>query len=157
MDVLAADLPKIISVFGLAFFSFWGAIPVGLAMGVAPLAVILSTTLSYACGVALVVVFGERARRWLSRRRGSPPPAEAEAPPNKLRQRVQRITERYGAFGLGIAAPMTLGSQIGAALGMALNLPPRRLFIAMTAGGLLWSIILTLLTLLSAAGVQAVR
>jgi uncharacterized membrane protein len=157
MDALAADLPKIISVFGLAFVSFWGAIPVGLAMGVAPLAVIVSTTLSYACGVALVLVFGERARRWLSRRRGSPPPTKAEATPGKLRQRVQHITKRYGAFGLGVAAPLTLGSQIGAALGMALNLPPRRLFIAMSAGGLLWSILLTLLTLFGAAGVQAVR
>ena len=59
-------------------------------------------------------------------------------------------------IGLGLAAPMTVGAQIGAAIGLALNAPPRRLFLWMAIGALLWSITLTTLVSLGVLGVQSV-
>ena len=47
-----SDLPAIASIFGLAFFYFWPAIPAGLALGLSPLIVIATTSLSYMSGSA---------------------------------------------------------------------------------------------------------
>jgi hypothetical protein len=52
---------------------------------------------------------------------------------------------------------MTVGSQIGTLLGIALSIPLRRLVLGMAAGALVWSIALTLLVSLGVAGVQAVQ
>lgn len=141
-----ADLPKIASVFALAFFSFWPAIPLGVALGLPPLVVIATTTISYGVGVALVALFGGRVRDWVMNRFNKRQSSDG---------RLRRIWERYGLIGLGLAAPMTVGAQIGAAFGLALNAQPRRLFVAMSLGALAWSIALTLAVTLGILGVQA--
>lgn len=147
LDNLAADLPKIISIFGLAWLYFWPSIPAGLALGLSPLVVIITTALSYASGAAVITLLGGPLRTWLMKRIGN----RASANPGS---RLYRIWERFGMIGLGLAAPMTVGAQIGAAIGMALNAPPRRLFLWMVLGGLLWSIVLTVLVSLGVLGVQ---
>lgn len=148
MDSLLVDLPKIASIFALAFFSFWPAIPAGLALGLSPLAVIATTTISYACGAALVALFGGRIRDWVMNRFGKRGESATDG-------RLRRIWERFGVIGLGLAAPMTVGAQIGAALGLALNAHPRRLFLALAFGALAWSIALTALVSLGVIGVQS--
>jgi hypothetical protein len=60
-------------------------------------------------------------------------------------------------IGLALLAPITTGAQIGAAMGMALNAPPRRLFLLMSLGGLLWAILFAAAISLGIMGVQAVR
>ena len=42
-------------------------------------------------------------------------------------------------IGLALLAPVTTGAQIGAIIGISLNAPPRRLFVLMSLGGLLWA------------------
>jgi hypothetical protein len=149
MDSSLAEMAKLISTFGLAFFSFWAAIPAGLALGLSPLAVIATTTASYAAGVGLVALAGERVRTALLRR------LLKDGREVGLRDgRLGRIWARYGLAGLALLAPMTLGAQLGAAVGVALNAPPRRLWAAMTLGALGWSVALTALV---ALGVVAVR
>jgi hypothetical protein len=145
-DIIAA-IPKIVSIFALAFFSFWPAIPAGLALGLGPITVIITTTLSYASGVALVTLFGDRVRNWIIARLGKR--AEAQDSP------IRRIVEKYGIVGLGLLSPMTVGAQIGAVLGLAFNLKPRALFIAMSLGALAWSIALTAAVTLGVLGVNA--
>ncbi|GIL08504.1 MAG: hypothetical protein BroJett033_0150 [Chloroflexota bacterium] len=145
-----AEAPKIVSIFALAFFSFWTAIPAGLALGLAPPLVIATTTLSYVCGAALVLLPGERVRAWVLRRFNRQ--AAVEAPPGALR----RAWERWGAAGLGLLGPMTVGAQIGAALGLALNARPRALLLWMTLGALAWSVLLTLAVTLGVLGARAV-
>lgn len=149
MDTLLTELPALASTFALAFFSFWSAIPLGLALGLSPLAVIVTTTLSYASGAALVAFVGGRFRDWAARRLGQRGIANPEG-------RMMRVWQRWGIWGLGLAAPMTLGAQLGAALGLALNAPPRRLFAALALGALVWSAILTVLFSLGLLGAQAV-
>jgi hypothetical protein len=144
---LAADLPKVLSIFGLAFFYFWPSIPAGLALGLSPLTVMITASLSYTAGVAVVTLLGERVRDWVLKRLGRKADANADSP-------IRRIWQKYGVVGLGLLAPMTVGAQIGAALGLAFNSKPRTLFLSLALGGLIWSIILTAAVLLGLAGVN---
>jgi hypothetical protein len=148
MELFLIEIAKCASIFALAFFSFWPAIPAGLALGLSPLTVIATTTLSYASGVGVIVFFGGSIRAWFVRRFQQQGAESAQG-------RLQRIWQRYGMVGLGLAAPMTVGAQIGAVFGIALNASPRRLFLAMTLGALAWSIGLTLACVLGLIGVQA--
>jgi hypothetical protein len=148
-DILVL-IPKVVSIFALAFFYFWPAIPAGLALGLSPLLVTLTTSLSYACGVAVVTLLGERVRAWVMRRLGRKAEINADS-------FLSRIWEKYGMVGLGLLAPMTVGAQIGAAIGLALNGKPRSLFIALSLGGLAWSIALTAAVTLGVLSVNAVR
>lgn len=146
MDDSTLQLTQIASIFGLAFFYFWPAMPAGLALGLHPLVVVATATASYMSGVLVVLVLGDRARVLLRRlRRQEPPAATADAvPPGRLR----RVWERFGVAGLGLLAPMTIGSHTGALLGLALKARPRALLIWMTLGALGWSLALCLLALL---------
>jgi hypothetical protein len=147
--MVEAEAPKVVSIFVLAFFSFWSAIPAGLALGLSPLAVIATTTLGYISGVAVVLLPGERVRAWVLRRFNR---QAVEAPPGVLR----RVWERWGVVGLGLLGPMTVGAQLGTALGVALNAGPRALFVWMALGALVWSVLLTLAVALGVLGAQAV-
>ncbi|MBZ0279115.1 MAG: small multi-drug export protein [Anaerolineae bacterium] len=149
MNDLLITIPKILSIFALAWFSFWPAIPAGLALGLSPLLVIATTTLSYVSGVVLVALFGGRVRDWALRRLGRQTAGQSDT-------LIARIWQRFGIIGLGLAAPMTVGAQIGAALGISLNAPSRRLLLWMSLGALAWSIALTLAVLLGVVGAQAI-
>lgn len=150
MQDIAVLIPKIVSIFALAFFYFWPAIPAGLALGLSPIIVILTTSLSYACGAAVVTLLGERVRAWVMKRLGN----KAEVKSDSF---LRRVWDKYGMVGLGLLAPMTVGAQIGAAIGLALNGKPRNLFIALSLGGLVWSIALTAAVSLGILGVNAIR
>ena len=141
------ELPKLISVFGIAFLSLWASIPAGLALGLNPVAVVGTAAVSYASGVGLVVFLGQPIRNWLMRRFGD----KISGDPNSA---VRRAWDRFGLIGLALLAPITTGAQIGAAVGMALNAPPRRLFVLMAIGGLAWA---ALLGVLISVGVVAIR
>ncbi len=145
---LSAMIPNVLSIFALAWFAFWPAIPAGLALGLSPAVVIATTTLSYTSGALLVMLVGERAREWVMRklRRGDPTKSDG---------RIQQIWKRYGVIGLGLAAPMTVGAQAGAVVGLVLQVKRRRLILWMVLGALAWSIGLTMAVVLGLAGLQS--
>lgn len=145
----AGEVVKVASIFALAFFSFWPAVPAGLALGLAPVTVIVTTTLSYAAGAAMVALFGGTVREWVLQRVLRD--RERVVPAGWLEETLRR----YGLVGLGLAAPMTVGAQMGAVIGLALDMPPRRLFLWLTAGALAWSVVLTAGVLLGVLGTQA--
>ena len=132
------ELAAIVSTFTLAFFYFWAAIPAGLALGLAPLVVIATTSLSYISGAALVVFVGGRVREWVMKRLGK----ERVLNPDSL---LGKAWARFGVIGLGLLAPMTIGSQAGAAVAIALGSPPRKAFLWLCVGGIAWSVLLTVL------------
>jgi hypothetical protein len=67
-----------------------------------------------------------------------------------------RTWARFGVIGLGLLAPMTLGSQMGAGLGVTLDNRPMKVLLWMCIGGLVWSVILTGLVSLGVLGAQSV-
>ena len=141
------NIAALISVFGIAFLYFWASIPAGIAQGLSPVLVVATASISYACGVGLVVLAGQPVRDWIMKRFGG----KASTNPNSA---IRRIWDRYGLIGLALLAPVTTGAQIGAVIGISLNAPPRRLFIFMSLGGLLWGIIVAVLVSLGVAAVK---
>lgn len=131
-------LPALASTFALAFFYFVGAIPAGVALKLPPLLAACAACASYIAGVLIVVLAGAPLRAWLMRRlRINPQPDETRL--------FWRIWNRYGALGLGLLAPVTLGSQTGALIGLALGVPPARLLATMTLGALVWSAVIAVM------------
>lgn len=144
---VSMEIAALLSVFGIAFLYYWASIPAGIAQGLAPVAVVLVAALSYACGVGLVIVAGQPVRDWILKRFGN----KVSANPNST---VRRVWDKYGLIGLALLAPVTTGAQIGAVIGLSFNAPPRRLFVAMSLGGLLWGVIVAVLVSLGVAAVQ---
>lgn len=140
-------LAGLASVFGIAFLSLWASIPAGLALGVHVAAVVITAAVSYACGVGLIVLVGQPLRDRILRRFGG----KSVRNPDSA---ILRVWDRYGVIGLALLAPVTTGAQIGAIIGMSLNAPPRRLFVWMSLGGLLWAVIFAALILLGVAAVS---
>lgn len=141
------NIAALVSVFGIAFLYFWASIPAGIAQGLSPVLVVATASISYACGVGLVVLAGQPVRDWIMKRFGG----KASSNPNSA---IRRIWDRYGLIGLALLAPVTTGAQIGAVIGISLNAPPRRLFVLMSLGGLLWGIIVAVLVSLGVAAVK---
>lgn len=141
------------TVFGWAFFSFWSAIPAGVALNLSPLLVAVTTTISYASGAALVALVGaplrERIRRLMEGRQN-----KAAARPNRMLRLALLAWERFGLVGLALLAPMTVGAQVGAVIGLSFGARPLRLILALTAGAALWS---ALITLAISTGLAAIR
>lgn len=80
-------------------------------------------------------------KAWLERKRKR----------EKLEERrglLFRVWLRYGVIGWGLAAPLLVGSPLGAAFGLVLGAPPRRLLPWLAAGSVLWSVVFSLLTAL---------
>ena len=118
---------------------------------------VATATASYASGVILVLVLGDRARGLLHRLRRRDA-ANADTAPEAIPAptgRLRRVWDRYGVVGLGLLAPMTVGSHTGALLGLALKARPRALLIWMTLGALVWSALISAIALLGLIGLQA--
>ncbi len=138
MDIFVAEIAKIASVFGVAWFSFWGAIPAGLALGVHPIAIIIITSASYLSAVLIVILPAKSVRDWIMQRFGK----NFNLDDNKD-SLFMRIWNKYGVIGFGLIAPMTTGAQLGAIIGTALDIPRKQLILWMLIGVILWAIILT--------------
>lgn len=140
-------LPAALSTFGLAFFYFIGAIPAGVGLGLSPALAALVAWLSYTAGVALVALGGAPLRNWLMRRFKFQPEQHTDS-------LIGRMWNRYGLLGLSLLAPVTVGAQIGALIGVALGVPPRRLVIGLSLGVAVWCMGIGLAV---ALGLQIVR
>lgn len=139
--------PAVASTFTLAFFYFIGAVPAGTALGLPPFAAALTAWASYSCGVALVAFGGTPLRNWLIRRFR----LSLDPDPTKL---FWRAWARYGMPGLALLAPVTLGSQMGALIGLALGTKPLPLVGWMAVGGALWSGAIALVVTLGLGTIQ---
>lgn len=142
IESLLVTVASLTTVFSWAFFSFWSAIPAGLALNIAPVLVLVTVTVSYSSGVALVLVVGaplrQRIRRHMQR------DASEAARPNRAVSMVQSAWTRYGLIGLALLAPMTVGAQVGTVIGLSFGARPLPLLLAMTLGAALWALALTL-------------
>jgi len=119
----------------------WAAAPAGALMRLQPLLVCLAAALGAVSGGTVVILLGERVKSWLERRRKR----------EKLEERrglLYRIWQRYGVIGWGLLSPLLVGSPLGAAFGLILGAPPRRLLPWLAAGSVLWSVVFSILTAL---------
>ncbi|MBI1280749.1 MAG: hypothetical protein GC179_21675 [Anaerolineaceae bacterium] len=126
-------LPAVMSTFSLAFFYFIAAIPAGAALQL-PIGIAAVTAgVSYAAGVLVVVLIGAPLRERVTKRFN----INTTHDPNKL---IWRVWDRYGLIGLSLLAPVTIGAQIGALIGLSLGVKPRSLVLGMSLGIVPWCV-----------------
>ena len=135
-------LVQILGIFLLALGSLWMAALLGLALGVAPLPLMITLTVGYALSAIIITFLGAPIRDRLLRRMGICLNCDS---------RIGKITHRYGVIGLGLLAPVLTGAPLATVLGLTLSIPPRRLIVWMTAGAALWSAVLMIGALLGFA------
>jgi hypothetical protein len=141
---------KLLTVFGLGIIELWAAIPAGFALDLHPITIGLIAALGAMVGTGTVLVLGERVRnRLIGHRIGTNP--------NAKHGRIYQIWQHYGIIGLGLLAPLLTGAPLGVAVGLSLGAPPRRLLIWICIGIVLWSIILTFISVLGLAGINSLE
>ncbi len=132
---------KLLTIFALGVAELWAAAPGGALMRLDPWLVCVVAALGAVAGGTVVILLGERVKAWLARRR------QGEKMENK-QGLLFRVWLRYGVVGWGFLAPLLVGSPLGAALGLVLGAPPRRLLPWLAAGSVLWSVVFSVLTAL---------
>lgn len=112
------------------------AAPMGLAMGLGPVAAVLTVT---AGGVAafLVSLFAMDfiQARW---------PRKPRERSSKARDRARRLLLRVGPVGFGLLGPALVGTWVSAIAGAALGLARWRLLTWLITGVTVWTVILVL-------------
>ncbi|MFH1579667.1 MAG: small multi-drug export protein, partial [Thermoplasmatota archaeon] len=111
-------------VYALGIVELWAAIPVGVAMGVHPVATAAVATLGAMTGVLFVSYLGERIRSSLMDHSSTREKA-------KKTGRVWSIWQKYGVAGLGLLAPLLVGPLFGAAFGISIGVSRVRLILWM--------------------------
>ncbi|MBN6189052.1 small multi-drug export protein [Aneurinibacillus sp. BA2021] len=125
---------KVASVIGASLIELWAAIPVGFALNLHPTVIAIASAIGSILAAAAVIFLGKSLRRWLTKRMKKK---------NGRQGRMARIWEKYGVIGLGLASPLLTGAPLGAAIGISAGANPVKLFVWMTIGIIVWSIILT--------------
>jgi len=131
MDVIYG----ILLVFGAGFLELWAGIPLGIVLQLNPFLTGAAAALGAILAAFIVSFLGEGIRERVIKWRYK----------NKdlKKGRFYKIWNKYGIIGLGLTSPLLFGAPLGAALGIALGAEKKALFIWMSVGIVLWSIILT--------------
>lgn len=125
----------IITAFGLGFLYFISAIPAGVAAHASVWLAATAAWLGYSAGGLVVLVAGAPLRTWITRKMK----IDLKPDPTKL---FWRIWHRFGLWGLGFVAPVTVGPQVTAVIALALGESPRRIQLAISLGVLPWVVVL---------------
>ena len=125
--------------FGLGFLYFISAIPAGVIAHAPVGMAMLASWLGYSMGGMVILVVGAPLRASiLAKLRINPKPDS--------RKLFWRIWHRFGLWGLGLVAPVTIGPQATAALALTLGETPVRIQWAISLGALPWTMAFGLIT-----------
>ncbi len=128
-----------LGVFLLGVVELWVAIPAGFALNLNPIIIGVASSLGAILAAFIVIVLGENIRNRILKSVNKP-----ESSRGKL---LRKIWNKYGIIGLGLLSPLLFGAPIGAAIGVALGAPRKRLLLWMSVGIIIWTIILVILVL----------
>jgi hypothetical protein len=133
--------------FGLGFLYFISAIPAGVAAHAPVWLAAVAAWLGYSAGGLVILMAGAPLRNWITRKLKINPTPD----PTKL---FWRVWHRFGLWGLGLIAPVTIGPQATAVIALALGESPRRIQLAISLGVAPWAVAISILT---AFGAKALR
>jgi hypothetical protein len=129
------SLGTIIAVFAAGMLELWLAIPLGLALGLNPVIISLSSMAGSIVAVLVVAYTGDNLRSHILKWRYK----EEQIPSSQL----YHIWNKYGVVGLGLTSPLIFGAPLGTAVGIALGAKKEKLIIWMSLGIMVWSLGLT--------------
>ncbi|HNW26955.1 MAG TPA: small multi-drug export protein [Spirochaetota bacterium] len=128
---------QIFSIMSLSAVFFWGGFPAALAFKFHVLAAGLITAAGAEAAVMLVLLMGRPLQEYLLKRF----PAWLEKTRNG---KAGAIFQKYGMPGLGLIAPVMPGAPQAALIGLALSAKPGKILLWITAGIVLWAVIVTI-------------
>ncbi|BAH45027.1 MULTISPECIES: small multi-drug export protein [Brevibacillus] len=115
-------------------FELWAAIPVGFMLQLPPVLIGIFSAVGAIISAGAVIFVGGSLRNWLLKR------VENRS---KRQGRMWQIWDKYGVVGLGLTSPLLTGAPLGAAIGISLGAPTKKLMLWMSVGIIIWSALLT--------------
>jgi len=125
----------ILTAFSLGFLYFISAIPAGTAAHAPVWEAALAAWLGYSAGGLVVLLAGAPLRDLITRK------LKIDPKPNNSKL-FWKVWHRFGLWGMGLAAPVTVGPQVTAVIALALGESPQRIQLAIVLGVLPWVIVL---------------
>lgn len=110
----------------ISFVSGGFAIPIGFSLSLSPIEVYLAASVGSMLGLWVFLLAGDRLRRRIT--------GQDEPDPPNPDSRVGKLTERYGAKGLGLVGPIVPGVTASVLLGLGLGMKRGELGRWMTIG-----------------------
>ncbi len=127
---------QIVTIMSLSAVFFWGGFPAALALKFNLLAAGLITAAGAETAVLLVLLLGKPIQEYLLRKF----PAWMEKTRNG---KAGAVFQKYGMPGLGLIAPVMPGAPQAALIGLALSARPGKILVWVSAGIILWAVIVT--------------
>jgi len=113
----------------------WKGIPAGIALNIHPAHIALFTALGSITSVLILYFAGNTFRTWVLKKIGT---KRLE----RKKTKFQRVTNKYGAFGLGLITTGLLGPFTSLFLGLVLIEDSRKFVVYLLSGIFVWSFIL---------------
>lgn len=131
-----------ILIFLMGMLGIWKAIPLGLLLKAHPVFIFLFTALGASAAVLILFFFGNKIREYILRKR-------ARKDKKSKENRAAKLFEKYGAAGLGFLGCLLMGPNMTIILGMLVVKSQKKLLIWTLAGVVVWSLILTVIAVVS--------
>lgn len=117
------------------------ATPMGLALNLSPPAAFVAVVAGVTSTFGITLFAMDRIRRFLARRRPARPRRERGG---RAAKRARAVLDRFGPVGLGLVGPALFGTWVSAAVGAAVGMGRRRLFVWLVVGATVWTGLLVL-------------
>ena len=137
---------KFLGVAALAAIDIFLAVPAGMAAGYGFVEQFLAMVLGGVVSAVVVVFLGDAAQHWWQAHK------KVRSRPKPVGM-IGRLADKWGAPGLGLLAPVVVGTPAGAMIGIGLGLDRAPLLSWLIAGVVIWSAVLAGLV---AVGVTAI-
>lgn len=132
---------RIVSIYLVGITGIWKAIPVGIALQAHPIETASFTALGSITTVYLLYYFGERVKNWVMKK-------WSQKKLESKKGRLSHIMDKYGTAGLGIICPGLFGPITTIIVGLLIVKPTGKLMPYLIAGIILWSFLLTYISVL---------
>lgn len=113
----------------------WKGVPAGIALSLHPVYTGIFTALGSITSVLILFFAGDSFRQWILSKYGS-------KRMERKKKKFVKLTDRYGAWGLGFITTGLLGPFTSLLLGLILITDTRKFLIYLLAGITIWSFIL---------------
>lgn len=148
-----SEFLKLFTVFISAAAELVTGVPLGMALGLDPITAGITSLLGGLSAGFFIIALGGRLRTWIVDKFVK----HKEGEEVKGRERwIYRMWERFGVTGLGIMAPLLTGVPLGAAIGIALGAPPKKLLLWISLGAVIWSVVFTIMGALGLEGFKLI-
>jgi membrane protein YqaA with SNARE-associated domain len=131
-------LYKIFTVFGLATFEIYAAIPAGFVFKLSPWIIFLASVSGGLVGVFIAAFLGDKIRAFFHKKK----PLDDQP---KKHPMIVNLWNKYGIIGLGFLGTMSVGAPITIAVGVGLHANLTKLILWCSIGVITRCIVFTLI------------